>query len=621
MRWIGLTFYITVFAVLLSCVAGYGQSAPLETLRSSHPRLLLLDKDLPQIQKSIESDPFTKQTYQKVLARGEAFRSTPPHRYVLQGAGHELLWTARDVEDRIFTLAGLYRLTGQRRFAERARQEMIAASKFPDWNPSHFLDTAELTAALGIGYDWLYDFLSPKDRDIIHAAIVTKGIDPYLIRMRTGKLLMTNNWADVCNGGVLIGALALAEEEPARATEVLSLSHPAMERIMKLYAPDGGFEEGPVYWNYGTMYNTLYISALETALGYDFGLPQSPGFAKTGNYRMQSIGPILKYANFGDAHEDIFPAPQMFWLARKFNRPVYTIHEQDITQAVEGHMRDDVARESNRFGIFALLWYPFAPHPEKSAEMPLGESFERVDQAFLRSSWSGSKAWYLAFKGGDERASHGHSDLGSFVMDALGQRWAIDLGPDSYELPGYFGSERRYYRTQTQAHNTLTVGGVNEDADAKSSLSAFNIKGRNMFAVASLDQCYKGKLKSWRRGIALIDGHRVLLQDEIDPDQAVNVAWNFHTYASVRIERNGYEAILSQGGATLHVRILSPAGARFEKKSAEMPPPQERNAGVTALAIDLSKLQTPQTIAVLFTALDDLASPPVVVPLSEWRAN
>lgn len=67
-------------------------------------------------------------------------------------------------------------MTGDDQFKERAEQEMLAAAAFPDWNPSHFLDVGEMTAALAIGYDWLYDALPPASRAIIRQAIVEKGL-------------------------------------------------------------------------------------------------------------------------------------------------------------------------------------------------------------------------------------------------------------------------------------------------------------------------------------------------------------------------------------------------------------------------------------------------------------
>ena len=56
---------------------------------------------------------------------------------------------------------------------------------------------------------------------------------------------------------------------------------------MASFAPDGGWPEGPGYWDYATQYNVFYLAALETALGTDFGLDKTPGFADTGNFRIQ----------------------------------------------------------------------------------------------------------------------------------------------------------------------------------------------------------------------------------------------------------------------------------------------------------------------------------------------
>lgn len=590
---------------------------PLDTLQAQHPRLIIHDSDLPAIKQAIAKDPFVAAEYKQQLAVGEKLLTLPPDTYQIVGEEHTLLATSRDMEGRIFTLAGLYRLSGDKRFADRATKEMLSAASFPDWYPTHFLDTAEMTAALGLGYDWLYPVLSPADRATIKDAIVSKGIDPWLERVRANKIHYKNNWNQVCNGGETVGALAIADLEPARAQEVIDHARTDIAEIMELFSPDGGFEEGPAYWNYATMYNVLYISALDSALGTDFGASTAPGFYVTPDYHFQSTGPTLEFANFGDAHPDVYPSPQVFWFTRRYEHPAYAAHEREVVFSTK--LNPDQQKESSRLAILGLCWSAMPPTSGSNAPLPLVQSFARVSQAYMRSAWGDPNAWYVGFKGGDSHASHGHLDLGSFVMDAYDQRWASDLASDSYGLPSYFGNLRwTYYRLRTEGHNTLTIDGQNQDLDAKSPLTATGTNGNTLYAIADLGQAYKGKLTSWNRGVALIDKQRVLVQDEIAPTAPVDVVWNFHTLAAVEIAKDGRSATLTQGSATLTARILSPAAAQFSTASAQAPPPNAANPGITNLVVRLAKQSNAETIAVVFTKAGDKASP-IVKPLSAWK--
>ena len=295
---------------------------------------------------------------------------------------------------------------------------------------------------------------------------------------------------------------------------------------MQLFAPDGGFEEGPAYWNYATAYNVFYLAALDSALGTDFGLSQAPGFADTGNYRMQTIGPLGKCANFGDAAEQISIAPQMLWLAGRFNHPEYALHEQATARLFN---LDGSKMESARFSIFELLWRRAASGNLTDARLPSGAKFNRVATAYIRSAWGDTNAVFVGFKGGSSHASHGHLDLGTFILDAMGERWAIDLGGDSYGLPGYFGTQRwSYYRLRTEGHNTLTVDNQNEDLNATAPLTAFSNGPNQSFAITDLKAAYPQNLAGWQRGIKLLNHRQVLVQDEVVPKQSADFTWNFH---------------------------------------------------------------------------------------------
>jgi hypothetical protein len=593
----------------LTPVVGAGEPTPsagdiLKTLRPQHPRLYVVDEDLPAVRRLVADDPLAHDWYERLQKEARQMLEAPPveHRLI----GPRLLDQSRKALHRISTLAALYRLDGDRRKAERARREMLTAAAFPDWNPSHFLDTAEMTNALAIGYDWLFDYLSEADRAAVRTAIVEKGLEPgrRVYRKGGGWPEAHHNWNQVCNGGLTAGALAVADEEPALAAEVLADGRESIVRAMRSFAPDGGWAEGPGYWNYATHYNVFYLAAVRSALGTDFGLTRLPGFADTGNFRIHSVGPLGLTFNYADAGAGAGTAPQMLWLARTFDRPDFARHERRLART--------------RPDVFHLLWSGTPPSPA-TEEAPLDALFRGVQVAFFRSAWDDDRAFYVGFKGGDNRANHSHLDLGTFVLDALGQRWALDLGGDDYNLPGYFGKQRwDYYRLRTEGHNTLTVDGTNQNPKAKAPLIAYRSTPERAFAVADLTEGYASKVTSARRGIAVLARRQVLVQDELQLAQPAEAVWNFHTRAA--IENHGDRATLTQGGVRLEARLLAPPGASFEVVSANPPPPQAQQPDVHNLIVRLPETTGRVRLAVLFGAADGDLPAPAVEPLARWVA-
>ncbi len=572
---------------------------PLATLRAAHPRLIVLDDQITADKQLIQTNPQAGALFKQIQQQADKILSEPSVQHVL--IGPRLLAQSRSALRIISTSAGMYRLTGDTRYAQRAKQEMLAVAAFADWNPSHFLDVAEMTNACGIGYDWIYDQLSEEDRRTIRQAIVEKAFKPAFAAYDKKEFWTKSNmnWSQVCAGGLTVGALAIADQEPEISRKMIDLAHQTIITPMKEFAPDGGWDEGPGYWNYATSYNVFYLSAIESALGTDFGLEKMPGFSNTGSYHIQLTGPGKLMFNFADAGEAYESAPQMFWLARRFNVPTYAAWER--------------ANSAGHMNIFHLLWFNPDGDLNEVHDLPNATVFDRVNVGVMRSSFSDPDAWYVAFKGGDNGANHSHLDLGSFVLDAMGQRWALDLGPDDYNLPGYFGKQRfTYFRLMTRAHNTLTFNGGNQDPKAKARIIWFDTKPERSAAIIDLSAGYGGQV---RRGVALIGGKQVLIQDEFSmpQDKELISQWNFHTRAKVKLD--GRTAVLSLGGKHLKATLLSPAEGKFEMEVCDAPPPQKANAGVVNLFVrggDVGRF------AVVFGAVDD-AGPPRIVDLSTWE--
>lgn len=578
------------------------QADVLAGLRPGHPRLLVLDADVERARKLVVSDAGAKAQRDKMYKAAVDILEQPTvvHRLI----GPRLLDQSRTCLARVNILAGLYRLEGDRRFAARAEKEMLAAAAFPDWNPSHFLDTAEMTAALGLGYDWLYDVLSEQSRATIRQAIIQKGLrEGEKVYRKGGWWVAThNNWNQVCNGGLSVGALAIADEEPELAAFTLDQARASIPRAMTSFAPDGGCPEGPGYWNYAMQYTAYYLAALNTALGRDFGLAASPGFADTGLFRIHCTGPTGQTFNYADAGPGAGDAAQMFYFARQFKRPVY---------AYDQRRRDPSAVSFN------LFWYDPSGGPDDLAALPKAAVFKGINVAFMRSSWGDPDALFVGFKGGDNAASHSHLDLGTFVIEALGQRWASDLGPDDYNMPGYFGKQRwDYYRLRTEGHNTLTINGKNQEPKAKAPIVAFDDSATSPRVVAGLSAAYKGEARTVFRGVGLLEGRQVLIQDEITADQAVQAVWTMHTWAGV--QPHGQRVVLSLAGRTMQLQVFEPADARFIVDEPTLDPPQRPLKDVRRIRLIVPLTAPGGRITVLLSPGDGPLEAPRFQPLSQW---
>jgi len=394
-----------------------GKAAP-------HPRLFWTAGGEEAVRAKLKQDPRCAAAWDAVRVTADHMLTEPP--VVYKKEGRRLLHRSREALGRIMHLGFAARMTGDKRYVARAVAEMKAAAAMPDWNPSHFLDTAEMTLALAVGYDWLYAELSPADRAEIREAIEKKGLGPYLKPgAKHGWERGGNNWNQVCHGGMVAGALALLEDNPGRAAEVVSRALAGLPHAMKVYEPDGTYPEGPGYWNYGTTYNVALIAMLEPALGTDFGLSQRPGFLKTGEFPLQMTGPTGSYYNFSDCGAHTSFSPAMVWFASRTHRPELLWFEEGLLQ------REVRESKHDRFFPLAILWMDAKL---QRAEPAVRNWYGRGPNplAVFRTSWTDPNALYLAIKAGSPGASHGHMDIGSFIMEADGVRWSLDLGAQNY---------------------------------------------------------------------------------------------------------------------------------------------------------------------------------------------
>ncbi|GAB3269812.1 hypothetical protein GCM10027347_40070 [Larkinella harenae] len=539
-----------------------------------HPRLLLLKDEENAIKRTLAADKSWERLHGIILAECDALLDVPPIERIQ--IGRRLLGKSREALRRLFYLSYAWRMTQQENYLRRAEKELLAIAAFSDWNPSHFLDVGEMTMAMSIGYDWLYGGLPEASRNKIKEAILKKGIEPSLDAKYNSWLKATNNWNQVCNAGMVFGALAIFEDQPELAKSIVNRAVNTVVVSMTEYSPDGAYPEGYSYWDYGTSFNIMLINALEKAFGSDYGLAAKPGFMKTAGYQENMTGPTGNSFNYSDAGGGTGLQPAMFWFSGRLKEPSLLWVERE-------HLMNDDPKKlvSDRLLPAALLWSAGV----RTAEMKPPQSIfwsgrGTTPVAMMRTSWTDPNAIYLAMKAGTPSASHAHMDVGSFVMDADGVRWAMDFGMQNYEsleskkvdLWNRSQNSQRWqvFRYNNFVHNTLTVDNALQRVTGKAPLSSVSTKPAFMNAVTDLTELYSESLQKAVRGLALVDKAYVVVRDELETSsKEATVRWTMLTPADVKLLGN--KAELSKDGQKLTLEVREPANAVLKTWSTDPP--------------------------------------------------
>lgn len=529
---------LLLFVLVLNSVSIFSQQLNYDKI-ASHPRLLLPAGGETTIRMAMVENPSLLHIHQKIIDSCNIILNDIPVTHIKEGK--RLLAVSRTALQRIYYLSYAYRMTEDKRYAHRAKQEMLAVCRFADWNPSHFLDVGEMVMALAIGYDWLYDYLGPETCRIVCDAIVEKGFNAAKNTRHAWFYRRGNNWNSVCNSGLVYGALALFEEVPEAAKAIIEKCMMTNPKAMAGYAPDGGYPEGFGYWGYGTSFQVMLIAALESAFGTDNNLSQAPGFLQSARFIQFMTAPSGDCFCFADSPVSTQCNMTMFWFANKLN---------DLSLLWLEHqylMQPDISFAEHR--LLPSLMVFSAKLNLKSVGQPSNNFWVNagITPVFIyRGGWTSKNDTYLGVKGGSPATSHAHMDAGSFIYEKNGIRWAMDLGMQTYitlENKGVDlwnmsqGSQRwEVFRLGNMAHNTLTINGkrhlVNSNAPITRTFESEKLKG----AEVDLSSVFANQVKKVIRTVALDEKDNLEVVDRLETsDKEADVTWVMVTSADAKI--------------------------------------------------------------------------------------
>ena len=352
-------------------------------------------------------------------------------------------------------------LSASGRYLPAIERELAAILDEPTWAaPAHVQGQSdwtrcrrviELAAAARAWSLATTDFLlgarlAPATRARIRAEVRDRVLTPYAERVRQGGqadhlfrwMTGVNNWNAVCNAGVCGAALLLCETREERAWFAAAFET-LTRRFIDGYADDGYCQEGIGYWVYGFGHYVLASEAIRLSTGGAVDLAMQ-------GRKIRSIGAFGAnweiaaglYPPFGDALIDASPPA---WLNDFCARRYGVAASAPGNRAPDGLSYYHHGLGAHLFVTAFDLAASDSSHSVPPAPLPLRSWYPEGGALVARRAEPGT-GLAVAFKGGDNGQSHGHHDLGSFVVLCDGEPVLADPGRDTYVRDTF--SEKRF---------------------------------------------------------------------------------------------------------------------------------------------------------------------------------
>jgi hypothetical protein len=530
------------------------------------PRLVLNHEVEKVLKQKLKTDPVIQNVYKAIKLEAEkVFEKSLINLDIPmeQRTQNNQLDISRDMLHRINMLAMVYRIEKDTRMLNRINDEVIAACNFPSWNPKHFLDVGEMSLAIALAIDWTAGNLPKTTIELAKKSLIEKGIKPSwpVDGSNPGWAYGTNNWNQVCNGGLVAASIAVAEVEPELAAKTIQRAIDGMVHALAEYGPDGVYPEGATYWGYGTSFTVVTAAMFESAFGTDFGIADYPAFKESAVFRVLSNAPSGMLYNFADCG-DFRSASGDFtlaWFATKTGNK--TFFEKELFMKSP----EEMGKLSRLAGV-SLIW--MAQYEEKTeVAVPLSWKGGGANPVvFFIGGEKDPNQYYFGGKGGRGTVSHGNMDAGSFVFELNGVRWSVDPGNYTSYGPiertgfglwsGCQDCDRwKLLNKNNFGHSTLSVNNQLHVVDGKAEIVDFK-DGSQPEVTIDLTPTFQKQLKSASRKFVKDSPTSLIIEDNIEISEETKlITWQMITQADVEIVKGG--VILKQDGKKMKLENLS----------------------------------------------------------------
>ncbi|SCM55416.1 heparinase II/III domain-containing protein [Petrimonas mucosa] len=526
----------------------------------NHPSLLFTADRIMSAKQRIESEPPFAQAWEQIK----------------KGAETEL---GSDNLHSMERLAFVYTMTNDSRYARKIKKLLFSIAngepwtdheqftRIPSWRSE--LNMAHAAYQIAMGYDAIYNYLTPKERQEITDGIYRLIIEPLLGDWVTGTTRihslnsMGHNWWAVCacNGGLLALAMSNESEEARKGAEAVLEALPEwfefagselQIRPSNFDRKAGGLYESVTYAEFGIS-NALLFRLAWMNVHPDSELEEIPQINKLANFFCHVAYPgnnDLRSVNFGD-HGIYDTGKRTLLLAYAMGYESAEI----LWYLNQMSPRQHAAAYGLNTPIGFLYAIDASEYTSPIPNLPKSQLWADFGWATMRNSWE-KDATLLAVKSGFSW-NHAHADANSFIIFHNGVDILKDAGTCNYGKPEY-----RDYFFQSDAHNVVKFNGQgqpHEQQDFASTLPGYlctMLDGDNIKYILANGTGPTSDLFSRNYRHFLWIDNIIYIIDDIKSHQAGHFEWLWHPGGNVKMKE--MEMTITNGNSSVVVRPLYP---------------------------------------------------------------
>ena len=534
---------------------------------AAHPMVLLESKDVPTIRERLKRGAGPRiMEHLRRHATGDEVRAE-----LAAGAGPgRMRWVRLFAEGRQITSAGLYAMLADKpEVAKDAVAKLISLSgrEIPGQRLPH--GRSLYTAAMG--YDLLYNYMTPEQRKVVRTALDESARTMYFHKPFGGDNA-EGNWVGHCWSPLGVAGFALQEENRYAPDWIRQGRVANLLYLHNTFDPEGAdYEAFSRYFAMGIR-KVIITCATERRHGRDFFTYRNNIFNRIVEFASYMLMPSCRdWAAFDDAFARNVDFKGLFAeVAGLTGDPL----AQGVFEAVYGEKEINVGDP-----LTAAVFYDPDIKAERRADSRRlslakayrgfsgkGKGLRSSGHVFLRTGFDSPDDIYFAGQCGDNAGWHGHADQSSFVLAAYG-----DVLVQDPAIIGGYGEPLCEWMKGPESHSLVLIdglaspnytpgeGGVIEElvhTDTLDFVSMDFLKGLHL----------NKKMRKARRGKRYVvffrhpkrTGYFVIVDDVIMDSKARKYEWLLQPDSKHKPVEEGPGEFAFTGRVDLKIRMIEP---------------------------------------------------------------